>query len=52
MDMTLFKKLKKLRKDQVLLGKKEINIGDKPLQDVVIVKSGEIPVEGGFHNEL
>lgn len=27
--------------------------GDKPLQDVVIVKSGELPVEeGGFRNEL
>jgi len=29
-----------------------LSIGDKPLQDIVIAKSGELPVEeGGFHVE-
>ena len=29
-----------------------VNLADKPLKDVVIVKSGEILLEEAYHNEL
>lgn len=48
------KRLKKPRRDQVYPKEKRSKyIGDKPVQKVVIVKSGEVPIEeGGFHVEL
>ena len=47
------KRSKRQKKDQVYPKESVLNIGDKPVQKVVIVKSGEIPVEeDGFHVEL
>ena len=51
--MRSLKRLRRQRLDQVLHRECTLTIGDKPVEDVVIVKSGEIPLEEGFfHQEL
>jgi hypothetical protein len=40
------------KKGPGILFQTELTTGDKPEQDVVIVKSGEIPIEEPYRNEL